>query len=61
MYTAWNSTNSAIQQRISETTLTKEKLQDHLTKTNQEIESQEKEITSLTKAIRDKEAPLKVT
>ena len=60
MHTSWNCTNSALQQRISETRTAKENLQSHLDKTNQEILDQDKEITRLTKALRDKEAPLKV-
>jgi peptidoglycan hydrolase CwlO-like protein len=60
MHNSWNATNSALQQRISETRVAKENLQGHLEKTNQEISDQEKEINTLTKALRDKEAPLKV-
>ena len=60
MHNSWNATNSALQQRISETRVAKESLQGHLDKTNQEISDQEKEINTLTKALRDKEAPLKV-
>ena len=60
MHQAWNSTNSALQQRISETRVAKETLQSHLDKTSQEILDQDKEISSLTKALREKEAPLKV-
>merc|ERR1712062_463980 len=55
MNTSWNCTNSALQQRISETRTAKENLQSHLDKTNQEILDQDKEITRLTKALRDKE------
>ena len=61
MHVSWNSTNSALQQRISETRVAKDNLDTHLAKTNQEIKDQEKEISTLTKALRDKEAPLKVT
>ena len=60
MHTSWNCTNSALQQRISETRIAKENLENHLNKTNQEIMDQDKEISSLMKALRDKEAPLKV-
>ena len=60
MHNSWNCTNSALQQRISETRLAKENLENHLNKTHQEIMDQDKEIASLTKALRDKEAPLKV-
>ena len=60
MHNSWNCTNSALQQRISETRIAKENLENHLNKTHQEIMDQDKEIASLTKALRDKEAPLKV-
>ena len=60
MHTSWNCTNSALQQRISETRIAKENLENHLSKTNQEIMDQDKEISSLMKALRNKEAPLKV-
>ena len=60
MFTSWTSTNSALQQRVSETTTANENLHSHLAKTNQEIADQEKEISRLTNAIRAKEAPLKV-
>ena len=61
MHVSWNSTNAALEQRISETRVAKDYLDTHLAKTNQEIKDQEKEISTLTKALRDKEAPLKVT
>ena len=61
MHVSWNSTNAALEQRISETRVAKDNLDTHLAKTNQEIKDQEKEISTLTKALRDKEAPLKVT
>ena len=60
MHVSWNSTNAALEQRISETRVAKNNLDTHLAKTNQEIKDQEKEISTLTKALRDKEAPLKV-
>ena len=60
MHVSWNSTNAALEQRISETRVAKDNLDTHLAKTNQEIKDQEKEISTLTKALRDKEAPLKV-
>ena len=60
MFTSWTSTNSALQQRISETTTAQEKLQAHMAKTNQELKDQEEEIRRIEKALRDKEAPLKV-
>ena len=60
MHVSWNSTNAALEQRISETRVAKDNLDIHLAKTNQEIKDQEKEISTLTKALRDKEAPLKV-
>ena len=47
-------------QRVTETTDAHNKLQSHLSKTQQEIYDQEKHIAGLQKAIRDKEAPLKV-
>ena len=43
MFTSWTSTNSALQQRISETTTAQEKLQAHMAKTNQELKDQEEE------------------
>ena len=60
MHVSWNSTNAALEQRISETRVARNNLDTHLAKTNQEIKDQEKEINTLTKALRDKEAPLKV-
>ena len=45
---------------MTETTDAHNKLQSHLAKTQQEIYDQEKHIAGLQKAIRDKEAPLKV-
>ena len=47
-------------QRVAETTDAHNKLQSNLSKTMQEIYDQEKHIAQLKKAIRDKEAPLKV-
>merc|ERR1711976_1009366 len=60
MWSAWNNSNTALQQRVSETTEAHNKLQSHHSKTMQEIYDQEKHIQQLKKAIRDKEAPLKV-
>ena len=60
MWSHWNNTNMAFQQRIQESTDTHNKLQSHLSKTMQEIYDQEKHIEALRKGLRDKEAPLKV-
>jgi len=60
MWSSWNNTNSALQQRVTESTEAHNKLQSHHSKTMQEIYDQEKHIQQLKKAIRDKEAPLKV-
>ena len=60
MWSAWTNSNTALQQRVTETTDAHNKLQSHLAKTQQEIYDQEKHIAGLQKAIRDKEAPLKV-
>ena len=60
MWKSWSESNIALQQRVSETTEAHNRLQDHLSKTNQEIFDQEKHMQALKKAIRDKEAPLKV-
>ncbi|XP_040564870.1 tektin-3 isoform X1 [Lepeophtheirus salmonis] len=61
MWSAWNNSNTNFQQRISETHDAHHKLQNHLSKTMQEIYDQEKYIEHLKKAIRDKAAPLKVS
>ena len=60
MWSAWSNSNTSLQQRVTETTDAHAKLQSHLAKTMQEIYDQEKHIMGLKKAIRDKEAPLKV-
>ena len=60
MWSHWNNTNMAFQQRVTETNDTHNKLQSHLSKTMQEIYDQEKHIESLKQAIRNKGAPLKV-
>lgn len=60
MWSSWTTTNTSLQQRVSECTDAHNKLQSHLSKTMQEIYDQEKDISHLKKAIRDKEAPLKV-
>jgi len=60
MWTSWNTSNTALQQRVTETTEAHNKLQSHLSKTMQEIYDQEKHIQQLKKGIRDKENPLKV-
>ena len=60
MWSSWNTSNSALQQRVAETTTAHNNLQSHLARTNQEIYDQQKHISHLQKAIRDKEAPLMV-
>ena len=60
MWSHWNNTNMAFQQRIQESTDTHNKLQSHLSKTMQEIYDQEKHIEALKQAIRMKGNPLKV-
>lgn len=60
MWSSWTNSNTSLQQRITESTDAHNKLQSHLSKTMQEIYDQEKHIQALKKAIRDKEAPLKV-
>ena len=60
MWSSWNTSNSALQQRVAETTTAHNNLQSHLARTNQEIYDQQKHIAQLQKAIRDKEAPLMV-
>lgn len=61
MWSSWTNTNTSLQQRVTETTDAHAKLQSHLAKTMQEIYDQEKHIQALKKAVRDKEAPLKVS
>jgi len=60
MWSHWSNTNMSFQQRIQEQTDAHNKLQSHLSKTMQEIYDQEKHIEAIKKALRDKEAPLKV-
>ena len=60
MWSHWNNTNMAFQQRITESNDAHNKLQSHLSKTMQEIYDQEKHIEALKKALRDKGPPLKV-
>ena len=60
MWSSWNTSNSALQQRVAETTTAHNNLQSHLSRTNQEIYDQQKHISQLQRAIRDKEAPLMV-
>ena len=60
MWSSGNTSNSALQQRVAETTTAHNNLQSHLARTNQEIYDQQKHIAHLQKAIRDKEAPLMV-
>jgi peptidoglycan hydrolase CwlO-like protein len=59
MWSAWTTTNTSLQQRVTESQDAHNKLQSHMAKTMQEIYDQEKHIQALKKAIRDKEAPLK--
>ena len=61
MWSSWNASNSALQQRVAETTTAHNSLQSHLSRTNQEIYDQQKHISQLQRAIRDKEAPLMVS
>ena len=42
MWTSWNASNAALQQRVAETTTAHNNLQSHLAKTNQEIYDQQK-------------------
>ena len=60
MWRSWNESNDALRTRIAETTEAHTRLQYHLSRTKQEIYDQEKHIWALKRAIRDKEAPLKV-
>ncbi|XP_005989354.1 tektin-3 [Latimeria chalumnae] len=60
MWNQFNIVNVAFTNRISETTDARNKLQMHLAKTIQEIFQTEITIEATRKAIRDKEAPLKV-
>lgn len=60
MWSQWQNTNMAFQQRVAETTDAHNKLQSHLSKTMQEIYDQEKHMEALKKALRDKGPPLKV-
>ncbi len=61
MWSSWTNSNTALQQRVTESQDTHSKLQSHMAKTMQEIYDQEKHIQALKKAVRDKEAPLKVS
>ncbi|NWS71245.1 TEKT3 protein, partial [Crotophaga sulcirostris] len=60
MWSQFNEVNVAFTNRIAETTNTKNKIQTHLAKTVQEMYRIEAYIEAIRKAIRDKEAPLKV-
>ena len=60
MWRSWNESNDALRTRIAESTEAHTRLQYHLSRTKQEIYDQEKHIWALKRAIRDKEAPLKV-
>eukprot|EP00112_Aurelia_sp_Birch-Aquarium-sp1_P006557 Seg1721.4 transcript_id=Seg1721.4/GoldUCD/mRNA.D3Y31 product=Tektin-1 protein_id=Seg1721.4/GoldUCD/D3Y31 len=52
--------NIALNKRIEETEKAKTKLENHLAKVREEINDMEQNVASLTQAIADKEAPLKV-
>ncbi|KAI8501191.1 regulation of brood size [Branchiostoma belcheri] len=60
MWTHFNNVNVGFSNRISETMDAKNKLQQHLAKTLQEIFQTEQTILQIKKAIADKEAPMKV-
>jgi len=60
MWNTYNGVNNAFNARIQETNDAKNKLQAHLARTNHEISDMEKAVALLKKAIRDKEAPMKV-
>nr|CAH7757318.1 unnamed protein product [Callosobruchus chinensis] len=60
VWNAWNDTNSALARRAGETLETKNRLQMHLHKVQQEIFDLEKHIELLKKAIWDKSNPTKV-
>ena len=60
MWKSWNESNNALQNRVSECTEARNRLQSHISRTHQEICDMEKQILSLKRAIRDKDAPLKV-
>ncbi|XP_060700564.1 tektin-3 isoform X2 [Hemiscyllium ocellatum] len=60
MWSQFNNLNVSFTNRISETAEAKNKLQTHLAKTLQVIFQTEMTIESIKKAIKDKEAPLKV-
>ncbi|KAG8247232.1 tektin-3-like [Homalodisca vitripennis] len=60
IWNSWNTTNSALSRRATETLEAKNKLQMHLHKVQQEIFDVEKSIELLRKAIMDKSNPLKV-
>ena len=47
MWSSWNTSNTALQQRVTETTETHNKLQSHLSKTMQEIYDQVRKATEL--------------
>ena len=61
LWSQWQNTNMAFQQRVAETSEAQNKLQSHLARTLQEIYQQEKHIEALKKALQDKEPPLKVS
>ncbi|KAL8625268.1 hypothetical protein ACOMHN_030026 [Nucella lapillus] len=60
MWHQWNTVNTALNQRIKETTDARNKLQTHLAKVLQEIFDMEKNIELLKRCIQDKQAPMMV-
>ncbi|KAK3748289.1 hypothetical protein RRG08_039541 [Elysia crispata] len=60
MWQSWNAVNTALSFRIQETTDARNKLQNHLNKTLQEIYDMEKNIELLKKAIQEKERAMQV-
>lgn len=60
MWQMWNTVNTALSNRIQETTDARNKIQTHLNRTLQEIFDMEKNVELLKKSIHDKEAPMQV-
>lgn len=60
MWSMFNAVNNNFNQRIQESNDAKNKLQAHLSRTNNEIRDMERAIDLLKKAIQDKEGPMKV-
>ncbi|RUS91484.1 hypothetical protein EGW08_000808 [Elysia chlorotica] len=61
MWQEWNTVNTALCHRIQETTDARNKLQNHLNKTLQEIYDMEKNIELIKKAIQEKERAMQVS